>query len=715
MNDFVPTEEMIREAEAEAEWILLTNQTQTGETGHWLDWERNRRLKDALVTAAACEQHIEPEQARLRILLEKAKAKPDNDVEVRAREFQIEYVHRYLTRAADIAQTRLAHFRELITAEQIKEEVELCQVSKEHWFRYYAWGYDPRARTALSIVPFELYPRQEDLVRWLDEIVFDRKTSGLIEKARDEGATELIVRWGIHCWLWRPGFSMLLSSRTEDEVDTKKKQGTLFERARFQIRRLPHWMLADDFDVEKALLQDKLIANTNGNALVGQAPVENMGRGDRVTCAMFDEFAFWRFGGYPQYRSMSQTTDSILQPSSVAGKFNQYADNAFDGVTPKFEMDWRDNPFKDKRWYDALPFGFIGPKMSRTTIAQEVDRNYEAAQPGKVWNCPETHVFITISEFLRPFAAAGQEHHFRDGGRFVIPRDWGITRTNDFGKSEGHEWAHLVGAQPRATFVLNDTHFIFTARNLEPTGLSIAEAVEQWRGWEAGWGLRDRETYKWLPDQPPKNWNSHEQDELRKVLLETHGENWNAWDTDYETGITTIEDWWELVDKHLPNPFRPNLMGRARLVFVAPDDEYELAYNERLHEWFVTVSATEAGFYLARKQISAYHYPMSELGKPVKAMRPKKEFDDIIDTIRGYSVNWNREPVPMSVAEAREAKLPEHLRNIEQIIATQDPATAERAMVGRVMAFHEMDKADAARRAQVSKTRPQVPKMRRLR
>lgn len=621
---------------------------------HWLDAEVNRRLRDALLYAAQAETFIEPEQNRIRELLKDAKT----DEEREARQYQLWYVEKYLTRAADLARLRLDYLKGITTKEQIEAEKLKCSTDKPHWFRYYAWGYDPRARTPLSIVPFELYPRQQELVAELDDKVFNRKTSLAIEKARDEGATELIVRWGIHCWTYLKGFSMLLSSRTEDEVDTKKKQGTLFERARFQIRLLPDWMRPEKFDVEKDLLPDKLIANPNGNALVGQAPVENMGRGDRVTCAVFDEFAFWRFAGYPQFRSMSQTTDSIIMPSSVAGKFNQFADLTSDNVTPKFEMDWRDNPFKDERWYNSLAYGYIGPKMSRTTIAQEVDRNYSASQPGKVWSCPEPFVFITRTEFLRPFEERGMASLFIKNGKFCIPGDWRPTRTNDFGKSDGHDWAHLLGAQPRANYPLNDTHFIFIARNLEPTGLLTEQAVKLWREWEAELGLRDRITHKWL-GKAPRNWNSHEQDELRKILLKKYGENWSAWDTDYETGITTIEDWWTIIDVDKPNPFRPELMGRCQLIFVAPDGEYELAYNERLKQHFVTISESEAGFNLARKQIDAYHYPIQELGKPVAKMRPKKEFDDIIDTIRGYSVNWNRKPVALNQEERINEEMPD--------------------------------------------------------
>lgn len=631
----------------------------TVEVSHWLDAPANYQLKTALEAASTATQWIKPEQERIYALLHEAK----NETERNARLFQIEYVEKYLTRAEGLAKKRLDYFRELT---DIETEKRLIKSDIAHWFEYYAFGYDPRARTQLSVVPFALFPKQKEMVEWLNNLVFYQRNSGLIEKARDEGATETIVRWGTYHWLNTNGFSMLLSTRKEDEVDAKKNQNTLFERIRFQIRLLPSWQYPEGFDVERSMLSTMKLANpANGNTLLGEAPVENMGRGGRVTCAMLDEFAFWSFAGYPQFRSLSQTTDSIIMPSSVAGRLNQYADIAFDGVTPKFTLDWRDNPFKDKRWYDALPFGYISPKMSKTTVAQEVDRNYDAAQPGKVWKYREELVFITEDEFLEPYRQAGLDYKFfNESGRFIIPRDWRVTETSDYGQSQGHDWSYLLGAQPKESYPLADTHFIFVAKNLEPTGLTTEEAVRQWREFEEFYGLR--EGAKLITK--PVRYNSHEQDELRKVLLSKYGEAWIAWHTDYTTGIETVQDWWTPVDVEKPNPFRPVLNGRCKLVFVALNGEYQLAYNERLSTYFVTTSASERGFLTARKQLSAYHYAETELGKAVKAMRPVKEFDDVVDAIRGYAINWNRTPVAMTDFERAEDRKPKQLRleTIEQ-------------------------------------------------
>lgn len=654
----------------------------------------------ALRDAAACERLIEFEQERIRTIL--AETKNPTEIEVEARQFQIEYVEKYLVRAARLAKMRLEYFSQIRTESDIQNELETIRGDKIHWFRYYGWGYDPRARTPLSVVPFELLKTQEDLVAWIDRIVFGLRTSGLIEKSRDEGATETIVRWGVHNWLFRPGFSMLMSSRKESEIDSKKNQNTLFERARFQLRRLPPWQLPAGFNLNRDMLASMLLANPeNQNTLLGEAPVETMGRSDRLTVAALDEFAFFPFAGYPQYRALSQTADSLLMLSSVAGRLNKYAEVADDGLTQRFVMDWRDNPFKDIRWYNSLPYGYIAPKMSRTDIAQEIDRNYDASQPGKVWQCREEFVFITQDELLQAFPGF-EKNFFDDYGKFRIPLDWRWCRTHDYGKSEGHDWSYFLGAQPRANYPLADTHFVPIALNLEPTGLLTNQAVKQWREYEEELGVRNKNG-TWVT-KPYGSWHSHEQLALREVLLKEYGENWIAWKTDYQQGIEQIENWFEVIDLMQPNPFRPALSGRTRVVFVAPNEEYQLAFNERLNQYFVTTSQTERGFLTLRKQISAYHYPQSELGKPVKAMRPKKEFDDIIDAFRGYAVMWNRTPPPLNYDEKVDSLLSPEVRSVA-ILTEEDPGKRENLYYRQVIERARIEK-DLNRRSGKTKKNP---------
>src|SRR5262245_62961942 len=117
-----------------------------------------------------------------------------------------------------------------------------------------------------------------------------------------------------------------------------------------------------------------------------------------------------------------------------------------------------------------------------------------------------------------------------------------------------------------------------------------------------------------------------------------------------------------LIQPQIPNPIRPDLYGRSRIYFVAPDDEYRLVKNEKAESFFVTPSRTDKGFKLLRLEMPAYHYLPSEAGKAVKDMRPFKLLDDTIDTVRGLATLWGPSVGPKTVEERVEDAIEEHLR-----------------------------------------------------
>src|ERR1700722_7524115 len=81
-------------------------------------------------------------------------------------------------------------------------ELELCRRDPVYWVNRWGWTFDPRE--ALSTLPFDLFPRQEEFIRWLAER--DRlQESGLAEKSRDVGFTWLCAAYAVHCLLFREG------------------------------------------------------------------------------------------------------------------------------------------------------------------------------------------------------------------------------------------------------------------------------------------------------------------------------------------------------------------------------------------------------------------------------------------------------------------------------------------------------------------------------
>lgn len=596
-------------------------------------------LLGALEDARLAKNLIYDAQQELFALRENATTEVERD----ARDYQIWLIEQQLGRATELAEKRLDYFNKIKTSSQVEEELRICKGDKKHWFEYYAWGFDPRPDAPINTMPFRLFAFQKRFIDWLDYIVFTTRQSGVVPKSRDMGATETALRWGIHNWLFRDGFEALLLSRTEDEVDSKKDVNTLFEKIRFQLRLLPEWMLPKGFDLSRDMPYMLIQNPENKSTFHGRAPTENVGRQLRVAWIHYDEYAFAPSGGYKQHTSLGSTSKSLVSVSSVGGKLNKFADLCHDGRTPQFVMDWREHEWKDERWYKALSTGIFGPAMTTQQIAQEVDRDFDASQPGKVWKCKEEYTFIDWEELVKAHEPFGLANRFIEPytGQYKIPDDWSWRHDFDYGQTTGHEWAFTISARPSKFYPYSDTVFVFLSDLIQPTGATEEQAYSLWCKWEHSFGLRDK--YGAFIRPPSSATCSHEQKDLRETLFKEFGEIWYPWDTDYTKGIPQIQLWFGLIEKNKPNPYRPFLNGRTRIVFVAPKGEYSCQFDERNGCYYVTPSKIEKdkpNFSRVRAEIGAYHYPEEERFKPVHKMRPAKFFDDCNDTLRAIGVDW---------------------------------------------------------------------------
>ena len=652
------------------------------------------RLRSALDTVIAARDLIADAQAIVR-------SQPLRDgtaAERAAREYQVELIGWQINRAADIAEKRLAYIEAIQTPEQIEAELKKCADGIEgtlHWFEYYAWGYDPRPDAPLQVMPVSLFEFQTRYITWLERLVFEQRESGLVEKARDMGATVVAVGWTDKQWLFRPGFSAMLCSATEDLVDSKKDPDTLFEKVRFQLKLVPEWMLPAGFSVDKDLTYMNIANPANDAVITGSAPTAKVGRQRRRTVVLMDEFASWPFGGYPQYTALSQTARSLLALATPEGRFNKYAEWRHSGVANVFEMDWRAHPWKDKRWYDSLIPGYCGPPMTEQQVAQEIERNYDASQPGKVFpEWREEYALITWDELIAYYQRFGLHgQFFKEDGTFQIPQDWNWCRTHDYGQTSGHPWIVTHAAKPRANYPLADTTFVFSCRRIEPDAAAVAQAQPQIEAIEKALGLRDgRGSFT-------RNFefseHSHEatgkngKEDVRNVFLQDYGEVWRPWNTDYTLGIPQIKEWLQLIEPLKPNPIRPQLLGRTRLVFVAMPGEYQCLLNQQSGAYFVTPSKTDAGFKLLREEFPAYHYPPEEAGKALGKMRPVKIKDDTIDTLRAIGTHWGPSVAPLTNDEKLELAISERLR---ADAGPSDPANIDGWLASRLNALGRAQK-----------------------
>jgi len=624
--------------------------------------ERDPDIYAALQRCVDARLLIESEQAKLDELI----ANASSDIERAAREYQKDLIKWQLERAADTAEKRIAYFDALADYDA---ENRKCEADTLHWFEYYAWTVDPRPDVPLAVMPLSPFEFQQRYIKWLEYITFQKRASGVVEKCRTMGATEVALRWVLKQWRYRRDFYAMPLSANEDLVDSKKDPGTLFEKLRFQIRYLNWWARPKGFNLEKDMPFMQLVNPENGSVIQGDAPTVNVGRQRRATFVLKDESAAWSNGGYQQHTALSRTANTICDVSSVQGKFNKFSDLAHDNRTPRFEMDWRDHPWYDERWYQSLPFGYIGPAMTEEEIAQEIDRNYEASQPGRVLkNVKEEYCFITWDEFIQGFERYKLGQYFlTPSGRVKIPDPWNWGRVTDYGESardenDTHVWAYSLFSRPSEGWPLEDSLFFFYSLPIEPIGATELEGFAFYSQLERDLGLRAERGFV---REPTVNDMSHEATDPKEVLLEQCGDYWAIPDLDFDKGRRKMVFHFGIVDEHLPNPFRPELMGRSRIYFVAPQGEYQMAKNERNGNYFVTASKTQRGFKRLRSEIQSWHYPPEERGKPVPKMRPKSVFDDVITTVRYALARWGVDSAPMTKEQRRLHKLPEQLKPAE--------------------------------------------------
>lgn len=257
-------------------------------------------------------------------------------------------------------------------------ELEVCRRDVLHWFSAWAWTFDPReAGRGLTTLPFDLFPRQIDLVKFLQARIAARE-DGLVEKSREIGFTWVTGGFAIHQWLFTPGFKTTFGSRGERLVDNIADPDSIFEKMRQLLRSLPHWMLPPTFDWSRHDNFLRLVNPDNGNTIRGEAG-DQMGRGGRSTLYIIDEAAFIDRAERVE-ASTSANTDVRIWGSTVNGMGNLFARKRHGGALRPdqiFRFHWTDDPRKTDEWAVAKR-NALEPHV----WASEYDIDYSASVEG---------------------------------------------------------------------------------------------------------------------------------------------------------------------------------------------------------------------------------------------------------------------------------------------------------------------------------------------
>lgn len=567
-------------------------------------------------------------------------------------------------RAHTSAKERLELLNSLPTHLEQFTELRRLKHSEEgmlRWFRLWMWSADPRPDAATFSVPFVPFEFQEEGLRWLWDLVYNKKEDGLVEKSRDMGLSWLLCGFAVYNWLFsekgRP-FNCLFGSRKEMYVDTRGDLSSLFEKLRFMINRVPEWMLPKGFNAREHSTYMRIVNPHTGSLITGESSNDGFGRGGRQTMIVNDEFAFYPSGGYAAWTSSSESTRTRLAISTPHGRNNKFADLRFSPTMNVKSFHWTLHPWKDQEWYENQK-----KRMHQAEIAQELDLNYEGSLPGRLFPMfSELHHVITWQEFAEVIGNDAVTRN-RDSGaiRYHIPRHWTIGVAMDVGTTIQHPnvciWAATASQDsPLAGSVFLYRQFV-VAEGAYPgmVGPAIKELMAE-----------DNELAR-----ASLMVMSHEAASERLAYNYEHELPFTTWKTElgYTQGIAQIQDYLA-PDKLQPHPFRPKLNGRPRLFIIVDEAEGNLIEAE--NGCVVAAAVTDKGFKRLRDELPQYHIPESEAGKPAKMQRPFKLMDDAVDCVRALAAQYFPVIQELNRAQELDKKLPSLFRqdNIKNTIMT---------------------------------------------
>lgn len=273
-------------------------------------------------------------------------------------------------------------------------------------------------------------------------------------------------------------------------------------------------------------------------------------------------------------------------------------------------------------------------ELDPVTREQLLKGDWSIRERGDIyWMWDERYHVITWTEFANVY----QVRH--------IPFHWKLGVFQDQGTTEGHPGVTSWFGTAAKNGPLPGTVFIYrglTVVNMAPeeVGEKIVDLMKP--------HAEMKRTEKWR--------NSHEA-KSERLSYARQSLPFSTWKAGPNVGIAQVRDYLTLIDRDKPNPFRPTLMGRSRLVLVVDDDQFLNPKDDK-------------GLARHRAEFPAYHY---------KNDKPDKFFDDAMDTVKAAAVEYFPRIVPLTDKEMAEARLPDTIK-IETIKRLPEGETKHRAV-----------------------------------
>jgi hypothetical protein len=207
----------------------------------------------------------------------------------------------------------------------------------------FCWTYDPR--TDAKHVPFVTYGFQDEVIPEINRCI-EAGEDLFSDKSRDMGMTYMVLYVILWRFLSKAGEQYRVGSRKEDYVDKSGDMDTLFEKLRYQLGKLPIWMMPFGWNVRKNSTYMRLTNPENGSAVIGEATNRDFARGGRQKAVFFDEYQAWEMAE-EAWKSASDATKCKIVVGTPEGAANKFAElKRTDDVKNKLSLHWSLHPKK---------------------------------------------------------------------------------------------------------------------------------------------------------------------------------------------------------------------------------------------------------------------------------------------------------------------------------------------------------------------------------
>jgi hypothetical protein len=258
------------------------------------------------------------------------------------------------------------------------EVLQLCYDDSVYWCNNFGVTFDPR--TKQRDLPFILFPKQIELIRWVEDLL-EEDQDGAIEKSRDMGVSyTALIPIVLYRWLFHD-FNAKVGSRKEELVDKTDDPDSLFWKIDYNLKKLPNWMLPRDFSWDKHRTYMRLSRPDNNNVITGESANEDFGRAGRNNLTILDEIGFWNWAKSSwEACGESTTTRLAISTPPKTGRASQFYKIVKGGRAKTFTFHYKDDPRKDIKWESQQR-----SKKTAEEFERELNISYSGSLEGTVY------------------------------------------------------------------------------------------------------------------------------------------------------------------------------------------------------------------------------------------------------------------------------------------------------------------------------------------